>query len=184
MSKHVNVNGINYSGVSQVQLKTADGGTAMFKDVDEIVTPSGAMNITENGTFDVSAFASAIVNVVANGDGELETGTVVGNGTNTIEITTTGKKSRLMLYGSSNIEDYSATNWAMVSVFAIDGWGQVESYLNYNSTAFSGGMKDTDSYTAGGSYCHFEDGKISVAAKTGGAAQPFLSTMTYNWCAW
>ena len=54
MSKNVTVNGVDYSGVSQVQLKTTAGGTALFKDVDEITEPSGSVTITANGTHDVT----------------------------------------------------------------------------------------------------------------------------------
>lgn len=72
MSKNVKVNGVNYTGVSQVQLPTTAGGTALFKDVDEITTPSGSINITENGTHNVSAYAQAVVNV-ASGGGEDDT---------------------------------------------------------------------------------------------------------------
>lgn len=71
MSKNVTVNGEEYIGVSQVQLNTTDGGTALFKDVDEITTPSGSVTITENGTHDVSAYAQAVVNVEVGGsDGD------------------------------------------------------------------------------------------------------------------
>ena len=70
--KNVNVNGVDYSGVSQVQLKTTEGGTALFKDVDEIVTPSGVKTITENGTYDVTNFATVVANIAAGGSGLLE----------------------------------------------------------------------------------------------------------------
>ena len=36
MSKNVNVNGTAYSGISTVELNTTDGGTAQFRDVDEL----------------------------------------------------------------------------------------------------------------------------------------------------
>jgi hypothetical protein len=68
MSKNVKVNGVDYTGVSQVQLPTTAGGTALFKDADEITTPSGSVTITENGTHNVSAYAQAVVNVASGGE--------------------------------------------------------------------------------------------------------------------
>lgn len=69
MSKNVKLNGNDYLGVSTIQIPTTDGETSSFKDVDEIAVPTGSKNITENGTYDVSAFASAVVNVPTGGSG-------------------------------------------------------------------------------------------------------------------
>ena len=70
MSKNVKVNDKTYSGVSTVELPLASGsGKAQFKDVDEITTPSGSVTITENGTHDVTNYASAVVNVASEGGG-------------------------------------------------------------------------------------------------------------------
>lgn len=80
MSKNIKLNETEYSGVSTVQLPTTDGGTASFKDTDEIVTPSGTKTITENGTFDVANFASALVNVATGGSGGLP----IHTGTHTV----------------------------------------------------------------------------------------------------
>lgn len=67
MSKNIKLNNKDYNGVSTVQLPTTSGGTATFKDTDEIKTPSGSITITMNGTHDVTNFESAIVNVPTGG---------------------------------------------------------------------------------------------------------------------
>lgn len=113
MSKNVNVNGVDYSGVSQVQLKTTDGGTALFKDVDEIVTPSGVKTITENGTYDVTNFATLVANIAASGGG---VGLPIHTGTYTISNPNTSKyivhnlnlNSYICIYWLSNLDEYIA----------------------------------------------------------------------------
>lgn len=80
MSKNIKLNNTDYNGVSTVQLPTTSGGTAIFKDVDEITTPSGSITITENGTHDVTNYASAVVNVATSGSS--------GNSENTYEMGT------------------------------------------------------------------------------------------------
>ena len=87
MSKNVKLNNQNYSGVSTVQIPTTDGGTASFKDVDEIIVPSGAKTITTNGTHDVSTYAQAVVNVPTGGNTPVmqeKSVTITENGTTKI----------------------------------------------------------------------------------------------------
>ena len=80
MSKNVIINGTTYSGVSEVMLPIS-GGNALFKDEDEITTPSGSKTITANGTHDVAAYASAVVNVPTDADPSLQEKTATPRGT-------------------------------------------------------------------------------------------------------
>lgn len=89
MSKNVIINGTIYSGVSEIMLPIS-GGNALFKDEDEITTPSGSKTITTNGTHDVAAYASAVVNVPTDADPVLQEKTASPSGTTEIITPDTG----------------------------------------------------------------------------------------------
>lgn len=53
MSKNIKLNDTEYTGVSTVQLPTTDGGTAFFKDTDEITTQASGFEL--KGTYTVNS---------------------------------------------------------------------------------------------------------------------------------
>lgn len=53
------INGQTYNGVTKVKIPNTNAGQ------EEFIQPTGTKQISTNGTFDVSAYASAIVNVAA-----------------------------------------------------------------------------------------------------------------------
>lgn len=69
MSKSIKLNGVTYTGVSKVKLPLASNTSqyAQFRDVDEVSPPTGTRTITENGTYDVTNYASAVVDVPTSG---------------------------------------------------------------------------------------------------------------------
>mgnify|MGYP003294575976 CR=1 FL=1 len=122
MSKNIKLNETEYKGVSTVQLPATDGGTASFKDTDEIVTPSGTKTITENGTFDVTNFAQALVNVASGANGS--------SGSSGVLPIYTGEQ----VIGNSNIEKIIAHNLNLSSYIII--------YWEKNVSEFIAGTED------------------------------------------
>lgn len=77
MSKNLKINEKEYTGVSLVTIPTTDGGTATFKDVEEVVTPSGQLSVTENGKYNVENYASVDVNVEGGAEGGVNIDNIV-----------------------------------------------------------------------------------------------------------
>ena len=116
MSKNIKLNNTDYSGVSTVQLPTTDGGVASFKDTDEIVIPTGIKEITSNGTFDVTNFAKALVNVASSGGSGASGSFPIYTGEQVISNKNTQKKvehnlnlsSYLFIFWDANFDEFKA----------------------------------------------------------------------------
>lgn len=189
MGKNIKLNNMEYNGVSTVQLPTADGGTATFKDVDEIVTPSGIKEITENGTFDVAEFAKVAVSVAASGGSGGAQGTFIGDGTNKIpSLSLPPSANFLIVYSDTfvaqgldfDLSQYSAYTflagmWKKTSLSIIGG-------INFNATGLQAQIFQANisgwrvTWDDSGNFTD-ENVKTAVAVKT-------IEGETYHWVAY
>lgn len=171
MSKNIKLNNTDYNGVSTVQLPTTSGGTASFKDVDEIKTPSGSITITENGTHDVTNFASAIVNVPTSGssvssENSYEMGTftleeVADNYTYTHSLGRVPKF--VLLYPISIAKDGSHTPYAISQQTLLKGLGQEDYSIVSNDTVYPNNIFGT--YQGVGYSSTVLGGNVTVAGQ-------------------
>lgn len=186
MSKNVKVNDVNYSGVSKVQLNTIDGGTALFKDVDEIVTPSGSVTITENGLHDVTNYAKALVDVASGGSTNIERGTFVGDDSREVNIPVNGLKSNVCIItdGYSEIKaDTESADCSLILFYANHEFIDCAAWYHKSSKEYH----KLEIYTGTVDYVNdvtFSDDKISIGAVTVGIGAMFRSNRTYTWIAW
>lgn len=143
MSKNIKLNDTNYTGVSTVQLTTTDGGTATFKDTDEITTPSGSVTITENGTHDVTNYASAVVNVASGSSGSSENSYEMGQFTiteNTNRYTyehSLGRVPKFALVYPIDVDKYEAgvtehSTHSISTLMMLNGLGQEDYEISGN----------------------------------------------------
>lgn len=185
MSKNIKLNDTTYSGVSTVQLPTSDGGSATFKDTDEITTPSGSTTITENGTHDVSNFASAIVNV-AGGSSNIEQGTFIGDDTRNISIPVNGLKSNVLIVTDGYddiISDTETGDCSLLMFFANSDFLITTAcqHANSNKIAKILSIDDTTSVNNG---ITFNEESIDIVSLTVGASVIVRSNRTYTWYVW
>lgn len=193
MSKNIKLNDTDYTGISTVQLPTTNGGTASFKDTDEITTPSGSKTITENGTHDVTNFAKAIVNVVASSvTSEMESGEFTPEAnTQLITIDINSAKTYLVLYTENqNLETLG--QYGMVSLFSKNGLFKVEGHVNYSGSNFQGQYTPAKAYSNEGEtgagklgYCNFYDDHIAIYSRgSNNSNECFIAGVVYKWISW
>lgn len=90
--------GASYPDVPAVELPTTGGGISTFYEVD------GSDTVTANGTYDVTALASIVVNVAASG-GTVATATVTNssNTSTSLHFTVAGEPKLWMVINTGNI---------------------------------------------------------------------------------
>lgn len=124
--KNVKVNDTTYTAVSTVQLPLADGtGNAQFKDVDEIVEPSGTKSITTNGTHDVADYASVNVNVAGGGDVQDQLVQYCNGAVTNLDLTGATKIPPYMFHaaynGDSTLTGITMPNVTEIGEYAFEG---------------------------------------------------------------
>jgi hypothetical protein len=191
MSKNVKLNGNDYLGVSTIQIPTTSGGVASFKDVDEIAVPTGSKNITENGTYDVTNFAQAIVNVAtSDGSTNMDIGTFVGDGTVVVNLPTTTKRSYLLIYTDSTLaevyESNGSTNIPVMTIY-LKEYG-ADDTLSNGSVACSSN-EGASTAQAGipaltGKNVTFGENSISIPSYLANGKNVFANGITYKYLAW
>lgn len=191
MSKNVKLNDVNYPGVSTVHIPTVDGGTAIFKDIDETVTPSGTKTITANGTYDVTSFAQAVVSVAASGGTtgatSIQTGVItVDEDLAYLKVTNLGftPKAFAVLPSSSVIQNStcgativngSGLIWRTSTNGTTVGQGAM-----YNSFKEMDTLPDSSTGAYGGGVKVLESGFIVCATASN---FPFRAGMEFSWVA-
>jgi hypothetical protein len=192
MSKYIKLNDISYGGISTVELPTPSGGMATFKDIDEIITPSGTVTITSNGTHNVSNYENALVEVAQAGGGSMEIGTFVGDGTRYVTIPVTSAKTHLLIvidedwvtnyvdYPDHGIIHYVADKDAKI----INGLRRYVANANLGYVASQVTPKSNDYGTAFDQTITFSDTEISIIKQYAITTENWIDGKTYKWYAW
>ena len=157
MSKNVVINGVNYDGVSKVQLNTSDGVTALFQDVDEVAT----------------------------GGGSLESGTFVGDGTKNVTIPVSSKKNFLVITiddnWRTNLADYPVQNIIMAFYDNEGAYG-----LNLRKYSSGDGLTNgRQDLSTSMEYRKpkFNDDSIEIVGGMTIENEPYIEGKTYKWFA-
>lgn len=194
--------GATYSDVSGVELPVSGGGTASFPFVE------GSDTVTQNGTYDVTALASLIVNVSGGGGLEYETGTYKPSADiqrPTISFSKTHSKPPVIIVfadGSEtpgNISTYTGISFVFADVYKLFGKAVPRSIsaLGYSiyqyarrgsgtSTGYGGGVtaySSDDTESSSNTYSRYFATESDFKPYCGTGSYYWRATQTYNWIA-
>lgn len=187
--KDIIIGDTQYSGVSKIKLNTVGGSTAQFQDVEELGTPTGSISIAANGSYDVEKYARAVVAVPTEGGNGMESGSIAGSETNTLEIPVSSAKSHIVVWTNIAGAIALATPYTNMHVTAVQGEGLYYSMTNVSGAATLGYAVGEDEYTlTDGSgknvSCEFGADKVVIVLSEYNKLQKWAASMTYDWVAW
>lgn len=186
MSKNVTVNGVDYTGVSQVQLPTTAGGTALFKDVDEIT--EGGASIWEG--YQHTMQVAPIPYIIDQCEKATAKGTLTPTAAvkGTTELVDTGLSAvHFFVLMLKTPVDFAALNGCPIQLAIINVDNSASNYISYSTNNMGGGNITADGVFSIGPNTNisFDGGKVSVVeAYVGDQWSALRSTNEYLWFAW
>lgn len=149
------------------------------------ITPTGTKEITQNGTYDVTNFASVLVNVASSGGstgvgGNIESGTITPTKqSTTLDIPTTKKCSNLVFFQHEMIP---GVGYRMLT--GLIRCGGVGINLASNSNGSTLNVIGTSGNTLACVVVTFNDNSIHISSDKGINGGGYFVDKQYDWYAW
>lgn len=173
-----------------VETSNTDSFQTMATNINNIkvggggITPTGTKEITQNGTYDVTNFASVLVNVVSQGGSSsgnsVESGTITPTEKSTdITIPTSKKCSNMMLF-----QHVLGTGTGYRTVVGLIRLGDFRTNLTSNSTGATLNVIATSESQINAATVTFRDNGIDVHLNSTAAGGGYLVGKPHVWYAW
>lgn len=149
------------------------------------ITPVGTKEISENGTYDVTNFASVVVNVQSGGGSNIESGTITpSENLDTITFNTSKKCSNIIIYKTSSTLTSSGVR--QIALYAcINNNIQRCIATNSSGTVWASNYLSDSNPNSSAPRTVFNDSSIVVYSHTTlGGSGYYAKGEEYTWIAW
>ena len=125
-----------------VDAKSRADVASIKSQISKFTSPSGELEIAENGTFDVTKYASVLVNVLSGGNTGGDTGSESGGGTVTPDAGGTSGNTWITLYTVEEDHNTCEEGWSMDiphGLGVVPDWAFVIRTVHMSNSAYVGG---------------------------------------------